>query len=277
MMQRKYWLFTLPLLFCHLAQAVELMQWQRIPLPVTLHTGHERIIFVDRNVRVGYPAALEGKLRIQSTGGTVYLRAEADFPDTRLQLADMDNGELILLDVHASAGDTLEPIELHDDSHTRREATASVGEDDDASADLPPQDEAPLPVLLTRYAAQMLYAPLRTVEPVTDITPVPAHLPTTLTTLLPDEPVTATPLAAWRRGELTVTAVKLQNRSRSHIDLDPRHLQGDFVTATFQHPWLGEQGTPEDTTVVYLVIRGQTTQAFIPEPAATRPPPKRGQ
>ncbi|ECF1702296.1 TIGR03749 family integrating conjugative element protein [Salmonella enterica subsp. enterica] len=266
----RFCLFTLPLLFCHSAvNATELMQWQRLPLPVELHTGHERVIFVNRNVRVGYPAELDGKLRIQSSGGTVYLRAEADFPDTRLQLSDMDSGELILLDIRASAGEELEPLELrYDDAVWRNDAGTT--EDADAVAPAPEQQEpaGPLPVVLTRYAAQRLYAPLRTVEPLVGITPVPVRLPATLTTLLPTEPVTATPLAAWRLGDTTVTAIKLQNRSQPRIDLDPRALQGQFLTATFQHSWLGAHGTPDDTTVVYLVTDGSADRAVVPEPPA---------
>ncbi|EKS4946472.1 TIGR03749 family integrating conjugative element protein [Salmonella enterica] len=266
----RFCLFTLPLLFCHSAvNATELMQWQRLPLPVELHTGHERVIFVNRNVRVGYPAELDGKLRIQSSGGTVYLRAEADFPDTRLQLSDMDSGELILLDIRASAGEELEPLELrYDDAVWRNDAGTT--EDADAVAPAPEQQEpaGPLPVVLTRYAAQRLYAPLRTVEPLAGITPVPVRLPATLTTLLPTEPVTATPLAAWRLGDTTVTAIKLQNRSQPRIDLDPRALQGQFLTATFQHSWLGAHGTPDDTTVVYLVTDGSADRAVVPEPPA---------
>ncbi|EKS4627037.1 TIGR03749 family integrating conjugative element protein [Salmonella enterica] len=266
----RYCLFTLPLLFCHSAvNATELVQWQRLPLPVELHTGHERVIFVNRNVRVGYPAELDGKLRIQSSGGTVYLRAEADFPDTRLQLSDMDSGELILLDIRASAGEELEPLELrYDDAVWRNDAGTT--EDADAVAPAPEQQEpaGPLPVVLTRYAAQRLYAPLRTVEPLAGITPVPVRLPATLTTLLPTEPVTATPLAAWRLGDTTVTAIKLQNRSQPSIDLDPRALQGQFLTATFQHSWLGAHGTPDDTTVVYLVTDGSADRAVVPEPPA---------
>lgn len=50
------------------ARAVELMKWERIPLQVPLTTGHERIVFVNRNVRVGFPPELNNKLRVQSTG-----------------------------------------------------------------------------------------------------------------------------------------------------------------------------------------------------------------
>ncbi len=47
---------------------------------------------------------------------------------------------------------------------------------------------SPLPVLLTRYAAQSLYAPLRTLEPVAGIRPVVPPLPRQITTLYPSEP-----------------------------------------------------------------------------------------
>jgi len=40
-------------------------------------------------VRVGFPPALNGKLRVQSLGGAVYLKADSDFPQSRLQLQDM--------------------------------------------------------------------------------------------------------------------------------------------------------------------------------------------
>lgn len=85
-------------------QAVELMKWERIPLKVTLHVNEERIVFIERNVRVGFPPELKGKLRIQSAGGAVYLLAKAPFSYTRLVLQDVENGEMILLDINAKQG-----------------------------------------------------------------------------------------------------------------------------------------------------------------------------
>src|SRR6185437_13958409 len=114
----------------------------------------------------------------------------------------------------------------------------------------------PIAVALTRYAAQTLYAPLRTLEPLPGVSavPVPSDLP--LKALLPTLPVRATALAAWRLSGERVTAVKLTNTSSRWISLDPRLLQGDFVAATFQHPDLGPTGQSTDTTVVYLITRG---------------------
>jgi integrating conjugative element protein (TIGR03749 family) len=123
----------------------------------------------------------------------------------------------------------------------------------------------PQPVILTRYAAQKLYAPLRTVEPVPGVTRVTLRRDLPLDSLLPTLPVQAQALAAWRLDNLWVSAVRLRNHSAHWLELDPRALQGHFLTATFQHSTLGPSGTPEDTTVAYLVTRGHgLARALLP-------------
>lgn len=112
-MKKSFSLLSALWFFCTCAGAVELMKWERIPLQVPLTVGQERIIFVDKNVRVGFPASLNGKLRIQSSSGTVYLDARSAFPSTRLVLKNVENGEMILLDVSASDGKIVrEPVQL---------------------------------------------------------------------------------------------------------------------------------------------------------------------
>ena len=81
------------------AQAVEILRWERMPLAVPLKVGQERIVFIDRNVRVGVPAGVGERLRVQSASGAVYLRASEPIEPTRLQLQDADTGALILLDI----------------------------------------------------------------------------------------------------------------------------------------------------------------------------------
>ncbi|QTL39061.1 TIGR03749 family integrating conjugative element protein [Xenorhabdus budapestensis] len=253
------------LLFSISVKADELLTWERIPLPVTLKVGQERIIFADRNVRVGLPPALGEKLRVQSTGGAVYLKANSAFPATRLQLQDSENGEIILLDVTAGKTGASEPMRII------YPAEKSIDSKDKPHSQSKSSWSAPIPVLLTRYAAQQLYAPLRTVEPVNDIQPVNLHLPASITTLYPSEPIEVTPLAGWRLHHHTVMALKLRNTAKRIIMLDPRALQGQFVTATFQHRWLGKAGTAEDTTVLYLVTQGAPGNALIPEPVPVKP------
>ena len=106
-------LMALPLLISpFVLHADELMKWERIPLSVPLKVGQERVIFADKNVRVGFPPALNGKLRVQSTGGAVYLKADSAFPQTRLQVQDVETGEMILLDVTAGEQGPSEPVRI---------------------------------------------------------------------------------------------------------------------------------------------------------------------
>ncbi|WP_261641334.1 TIGR03749 family integrating conjugative element protein [Erwinia mallotivora] len=269
------------------AQAVELMKWERIPLQIPLVVGQERIVVVNKNVRVGFPPSLNDLLRIQSTGGVVYLNAKSAFPVTRIELQNKENGEIILLDVSATPGKTTpEPVKIVYDgevataSASDKQAVSSDGDStgrQPAQSDSPPASRktpklnAPLPVVLTRYAAQNLYGPLRTVEAVPGISPVSLKLPSNLSTVMPSEPVTVTPMAAWSLQGSSVVALQVRNRSAGKIVLDPRVIEGQFTTATFQHRWLGRAGTPEDTSVLYLVTSGRPESAFIAEPSVTRP------
>lgn len=255
--------------------AVELMKWERIPLQVPLTVGQERIVFVNKNVRVGFPPELNGKLRVQSSGGAVYLQANSAFATTRLQLQDVENGELILLDVTALEGKQVrEPVSVvyqgEVSSATASDNTVVSGETstttNSKASDSSPRFTTPLPIALTRYAAQSLYAPLRTLEPLPGVHAISHGLPSTLTSLLPSEPVTVRPLAAWGVQGYNVVALKLTNQRSGKVVLDPRRLQGNFTSATFQHRWLGAAGTPEDTTTLYLVMEGRPDAAFLPEP-----------
>nr|WP_314401551.1 TIGR03749 family integrating conjugative element protein [uncultured Aggregatibacter sp.] len=267
-------LLTAAFIFSPVASADVLMKWARKPLPVDLQIEKERIIFVDKNVKVGYPPELDNKLRIQSTGGAVYLKATADFPKTRLHLMDLATGEMILLDVQAkpSVVNADEPIRLVYENKVENQGAVH---NQDASANNEPMPNArpalPVPAALTRYAAQMFYAPLRTVEPLDGVRQVAHRLPTPIKTLLPALPIRATPLLAWQLDEYVVTAIRLQNQGQSRIDLDPRELQGRFYAATFQHHWLGGYGSPEDTTTLYLVTEGYPNQSVIPQSNTYKP------
>lgn len=239
------------------AIAVEILQWQRIPLPVQLAVEQERIVFVDRTLRVGMPPDLHGKLRVQSIAGAIYLKASAAIESARIQLQDVHNGEILLLDIAATTrGDALEPLRII--------STVQRGEPRTPAENAPtPTAGTPVPVLLTRHAAQMLYAPLRAIEPLPGVRPVPLRAEGELTSLLPDLEVKAHAVAAWALADWTVTAVRLSNPGPQRIMLDPRRLQGDFHGATFQHDYLGAAGSPEDTTIVYLVTQGRSLEAAL--------------
>ncbi|QFG29353.1 TIGR03749 family integrating conjugative element protein [Pseudomonas umsongensis] len=248
-----------------LAQAVELMHWERLPLAVPLVIGQERVVFIDEDVRVGLPSSLSGKLRVQSTGGTLYLRAAEAIAPTRLQLQSVATGEIILLDIAATSGDqALEPVRI-----LRNTQPPQTTDGEPSSAPAP--ERTPIPVALTRYAAQSLYAPLRTVESLPGVRRVPLTRRTALPTLLPSENVSSIPIAAWRLGDYWVTAVKLRNRGAETVSLDPRRLQAQLFAAAFQHAFLGPISSAEDTTIAYLVTRGAgLEQALLLPPPAVR-------
>jgi len=249
------------------AHALEILRWERLPLAVPLHVNQERVVFIDRNVRVGVPPSVGQRLRVQSAAGAIYLRASEPIEPTRIQLQDADTGALILLDIAAEAAPAdrppLEPVRIVEGETApirygdlSAEAEAGTAKADGASTG--PKRETPTPVVLTRYAAQNLFAPLRTVEPVAGVARVNLKRGLALDTLLPTPPVRATALASWRLEDMWVTAVRLKNMSKRWVTLDPRDLQGDFMTATFQHDALGPVETADDTTVVYLVTRGRS-------------------
>ncbi|HHR5702556.1 TPA: TIGR03749 family integrating conjugative element protein [Klebsiella michiganensis] len=281
-MSLRRFLLSLACLAALPAQAVELVKWERIPLPVSLHVGQERIVFVNRNVRVGFPPELKGKLRVQSTGGAVYLQPGEQFSRTRLVLQDVENGEMILLDISAEEGkNVLEPVSLvyqgevssstgNGDVAVTDNKTATTGERQSTSKPKEKKSTTPLPVALTRYAAQSLYAPSRTIEPLPGVHSISLALPDKLTSLLPSESVEIKPLAAWGLQGYSVVALTLRNQRAEKVVLDPRRLQGNFYSATFQHRWLGASGTPEDTTTVYLVTKGRPDAAFLPEPVKAK-------
>lgn len=292
-MRRLLIIGLLMLNFCGFANAVEILRWDRIPLALPLIVGQERIVFVDQNVRVGLPRNLVDKLRVQSTGGALYLLAKEPIPPTRLQLQNMSSGEIMLVDIIATEGKpnqaAPEPAKIvagegpsprygqPSSKPTSSRALAPTSEPNVQDEDQPsPRRETPLPVVLTRYAAQMLYAPLRTVEAVDGITQVNLKRGLNLTTLLPTLPVEASALGAWRLDDYWVTAVKLRNTSTQHLALDPRELMGDFITATFQHPYLGTKGDASDTTTVYLVTRGHGLAESLLPAAVSQIDPKGG-
>ena len=108
---------------------------------------------------------------------TLPARQRADSP-ARLRLQDATNGEQMLIDIAATeaAADQQprepvrivagEPVAPHYGQPREAQPSAAAKQTEQAEAPKAVPRETPIPVVLTRYAAQMLYAPLRTVEPV---------------------------------------------------------------------------------------------------------------
>ena len=61
------------------------------------------------------------------------------------------------------------------------------------------------------------------------------------------------PVVAWRSGGLHVSAIKVQNRTKKYLSLDPRLLRGKWKSALFYHTQLAPNGSPQDTSTLFLV------------------------
>ena len=256
------------------------LRWDRLPLPVDLVVGQERVLLFDSDLRVGIPAESRDLIKAQSADGAVYLTALEPFERVRLQLQDASTNRVILIDVAArlpaAPFEPLEAIKITDATQTTRASGVAASEDARREAG------TPVPVLLTRYASQSLYAPLRTVEPLPGVSLSPIRSAKPVVELLPDYSAEALPLIAWQWDDYWVTAVRLRSLSSGATVLDPRKLSGDFVAATFQHNSLGPAGQATDTTVLYVITRGKSfLNAIAPtiapfDPAANLPSVAKG-
>ena len=218
------------------------IQWQKVPIAITLSVGEERMVHFRSPVTVGIPATLESKLRTQTVNGTVYWLAKATFGSTRVMVREIEGGQTYLFDLSAATtGEHSAAIVVFVDE------TTAVGNRLGEAGEGARHGY----VSLTRYAAQQLYAPMRLLSSVPGIVRVPVQ-PHSVA-LLRGHGVAAKPLAAWRAGYLYVTAVKLTNRTAQAQTLDPRTLRGAWLSAAFQHSRLLPAGSDADTTAVYLV------------------------
>jgi integrating conjugative element protein (TIGR03746 family)/integrating conjugative element protein (TIGR03749 family) len=279
--------------FVPAGQAMEILRWERLPLAVPLVVGQERVVFIDRNVRIGVPAGVGEQLRVQSAGGAIYLRASEPIPPTRLQLQDVESGALILLDIAAEPAKAGQPRWNRCASSKAmcrpRSATASrpaprPPRTTQASAwHQPPGAKRRWPSVLTRYAAQNLYAPLRTVEPA-GIGRVNLRRDLALDTLLPTLPVRAgAGRVAARRPVGDGRALTNTRRAGSTSTRAPcRAISSPRPSST--RPW-GRPARGPTPPWLYLVTRGHgLAESLLPaswprstprEPAAGRRRPGR--
>jgi len=236
------------------------------PIQLPLSVGQERRLIFSAPVQVGIDPALASKIKPEVNANNVLLTVTEALPVTRIRVQELGGGPTYLLDLHVSKDPgwtaPVRIVQARTLTRTRSGATR-----------LPVQALAPAKrpgyLALTRYAAQQLYAPARLIEPQAGIAPVAVthHKPVRL---MRYRAVTAKPLAAWQADGLYVTAVKLTNRLRKPVTLDPRDLLGRWHAATFQHARLMPKGSTESSTAVYLISDQPFEAAMgLPKPART--------
>lgn len=231
------------------ATVPERITWQKTPIELVLSVGKEQRVDFPGPVRVGVPATIQPELRVQGVGGTVYLLAHQPFEPTRIMVRAIEGGAVYLLDLSAGTqGAPATAIQILDPEARGSNLPAEPTFD---QAEQPSMLPAYGYVTLTRFAAQQLYAPARLLRDLPGVVRVPMRREAVA--LVHGGQVIAEPVVAWRAGERYITAVKLRNRTRQAVSLDPRTLRGTWLTATFQHNRLHGAGDEADTTALYLI------------------------
>jgi len=223
-------------------QAVRL-DYTGAPVPVTLGVGVERRIVFEQPFRLGLEpeTASAFDLEIYDRQLLVSVRRPVT-TRAKVQLAD---GRIIPLDIEGvvSAGVTA-PLEI-----VARTEIGPVPR----SAEIPEPPPLALPdarpgyVDLVRFAAQRMYAPTRLFSEWPGI--AASEVGQEPVRLIRGARIRATPMASWQSGQLTVTAVRLDNQESRRIGLDPRQVVGIWKAAAFHHRSLA----PEGSSALYLV------------------------
>ena len=259
----KPWIIILILICTQTAFATKRLLWDKHPLQLSLPIGKERLVSFPHGVRVGTPGSIADKLKTQSLNGTVYWTASSAFTSTRVQIQSTDGSQLYLIDVsatkHAETSDV--QILLPTPTAATNPATSSTTRVTPRSKRQHPTNSSLDYITLTRFAAQQLYAPARVLTTPHQVQRSRVQQ-TPIQHLLRGFKIDATPIAAWQKGRLFVTAVRLQNQTQQSIILDPLQLRGRWHAATFQHGILKAHGSTEDTTAVYLISDQPFKQAL---------------
>jgi len=223
----------------------ERVVFNRRPIKVTLEVGKERMITFPGVIAIHAPEEHESQVAIQTIERTAYVTAHEALTGLRVIAEDLDTGRMIPVDLVAS-----ESIKVvTDDLEVYVSRGAEAANDERMAVGTEP---APDMVMLTRHAARALYAPKRLMSVNPAIRPAPVKV-APVPGLYRGYRVQTTPIAAWRSGNLYVTAVRFSNQEKSPVTLDMGDIRGSWLAATPQHGRILEAGNEADTTAVYLV------------------------
>ena len=196
--------------------------------------------------------------RIEVIDKTIYATALVPFTPIRIVAELIDSGQQVPLDLVAGPQTSGALSELEVSVVTWEEAgaaqAAAGAEDDDAAPDRSPtsQHKGVDMIDLTRHAARMLYAPRRLAWAHPGVSQVRVDT-SPLPRLLRGVDVDAVPVGGWHSGRLSVTAIRVTNKSKYPLEIPLESIRGRWIAATAQHGRIGAAGSDTDTTAIYLV------------------------
>lgn len=237
---------------------VEHVLFERRPLTAVVEIGRERLVHFPFEVAIHKPEQTDGPLDVQLIGNTAYLNAKTAMAPLRLVAEGLDGQGMIPINVVVRAKAPGVPDDLEIQLASFAKAGSDTGKRSADAGDN--EDDEPAPpdlVQLSRYCAQMLYAPQRLIKPLRGVRQVDVRL-MPVANLYRGGALITTPIGAWRAGTMYVTAVRFTNRTTQAVELDMDQLRGHWTAATPQHWRLLPQGSEADTTAVCLI----SEQAF---------------
>jgi len=241
--------------------AFERIFWNKTPVAITLKTGKERLIHFPDMVRVRPPEErTSDELKVSVVDNVVYLKALDDFTTGRMRVqafnhtsGSFEGGAMYFLDLSARSNGSTEQIQFIDKT-LRQSGKINTEQLSDKKSFSAAQEQQPTidMVELVRFASQQLYAPERLIQSHSAIYRLPLQIKK-LKSLYRGGELQSIPLASWKGGGLYITAVKLQNKTKMKLTLDPRLFRGQWRSRTLQHTGLSHFHSETDTTTVYLV------------------------
>lgn len=243
-MKRFKWFLVFTLVSTSLLAAnTEHVVWDKTPIHLNLSLNQERLVRFPQAIQIVESEAGD-KISVLKVQDALYLKAVDTFSNKRLLLQLMPQGEVIILSLTADDKvNATNPIEV---LLEKTEEPQSTSQDAKNNLDLNA-------ITLTRFAIQSLYAPDRLLVVPNGVNRTPMQTRHDIH-LIYGASISAHPLISWHGGDFYVTAVELKNQLKQEVILDPRHIMGNWQTATF-YPTntLSSRGNHDDTSTVFLV------------------------
>ncbi|MCD1649645.1 integrating conjugative element protein [Marinobacter adhaerens] len=263
---RKYILKSLIFFFmAGSVTATEIIHYQNLPVTIELHKGQERSIQFGSHVQVGVTKGQQMKqlFRVQSAQGAVHFKPYEEFDKQRVQVRRMADGQVILLDLIST--ETPENAEELEEIRIVLETDNEVPEAE-AVAAMPEPVERVTPIDLTRHAAQRLYGPTRLHRDRAGISEITLGVKGAVRIFKGDAryATVSKPVLGYSGGGYYLAAMYVRNISDRAIGLDYLDLNLPFSHATFQHHSLEPNGTPGDSTILYLISERPLKETLYP-------------
>ena len=258
-------LASLVTMFSPFLHAEQIIHYKNEPVTIPLIQGQERTIQFGDHVQVGVTKGqqMQKLFRLQSAQGAVFIKPYKEFDKQRITIKRITDGRIILIDLVSEKG-TQEAQEL--------EKVKVLLETDNVVLDpqvKPSIDQHPAvitPVDLTRYAAQRLYGPTRLHNDVMGITEVSMGVKSSIKIFKGENKYRtfSKPIIAYQGGGYYLSGIHIKNVSSEPLKLDYLDLNLPFTHATFQHHTLSPNGTPGDSTVLYLLAEKPLKETLYP-------------